>query len=1054
MSIKWVSPDQGFICSQIEGTFIREQLIISGTENYEINLVSGILPNGTEIIKNENDYYLEGTLDLVSESTFYYFTLEAKDLNTQEISQRWFSIEVITLDTKWDINNDDYLEIFEKQFYQYQYKLENPEGNEVFKKISGELPEGVILSETGLLYGVPEEDREDLYEFKIGIYRNEKLVIKSDILSIKVKDIKELNKPIWITDAGILEYVEYNVKKDINVVAYDFNNKKVYYKLIEKNLPQGLNWYPTTTEEGENSTETGIIYGVCETKVLKDNWFIKLIPYILREENGRDIESNRIYGDEREFIIISNAIESDKLIKWITESLDPVKIGYTYSLQLEAECSDKIIFELASGELPKGLFLNKKGEIYGTIDYQDLGNYEFFIKAYTLNTFSTKKFIITVEEGLSENALNTFLYINHEYQESYQDILNSYDRNSSYNSSNYLYKTPSSPKINVATLNTWDNVLLKYKFEQFNTPIDIYMWETKKKSLPNYDLFYKDFDESNRISEIIDLKKHELYKDYNPEEDQNTLYRKSNETIMTDKFENEFVPGYKRNFINENEIKVVYKDINGNKITDSNSMANFITGEVDKDKENHDRYIYHETNPVDDKTYYYIIDLKATSTGELTYRISDPVYEPAPYELKEEYKNPNKKKYNYTYFGRKYVLIKGIKKYVTEVPKGTYYEIKSQRIVNKNEPIYIKIELLTTGEEIITKYILKNDIEIPVNVLTEVTNVTYDPFSENDERYIVDDKSYSKIEIEENNDNYYYFNSSTINMKTTSIKEIRKIFSEKINVTKNNNDILYKVGNEEFIDEKRYDDELGKSIYQKYNQVYNITKVNDNKYIANLVDDETDERIFYIYTKLPGSDELKEIYYKNDDEYVPLIQREFILDGEVDNVFYTIYKKDSNIVFTNALFNFPDGKKYIYEKNDENSYAWFEVKEDKDVYIYYANENELYGYPKDIVLPNVRDEHVKHNVVQFLDEELEKDILPDYMEKEYEPILPLFFAIPNSHNTVLKNINAKEKEGNYWYGRKFIFYEIHFEPKYRDADTFTIDFYNHVNENSPKFQLI
>ena len=95
--MEWISPNQGNILSIIEGeTIIPIKIEIGDSENYTITKVSGDFPNGISLVKRDNNYYLEGTLDLVSETTEYYFTLQALDENSLEYIQRWFSIIVET----------------------------------------------------------------------------------------------------------------------------------------------------------------------------------------------------------------------------------------------------------------------------------------------------------------------------------------------------------------------------------------------------------------------------------------------------------------------------------------------------------------------------------------------------------------------------------------------------------------------------------------------------------------------------------------------------------------------------------------------------------------------------------------------------------------------------------------------------------------------------------------------------------------------------------------------------------------------------------------------
>ena len=100
--MEWISPNQGNILSEIEGKIIEPiEIEIGGSNNYEITKVSGNFPNGISLVENNGSYSLQGTLDLVEETTEYYFTLQAKDLDTEEYIQRWFSINVITLNMQF-----------------------------------------------------------------------------------------------------------------------------------------------------------------------------------------------------------------------------------------------------------------------------------------------------------------------------------------------------------------------------------------------------------------------------------------------------------------------------------------------------------------------------------------------------------------------------------------------------------------------------------------------------------------------------------------------------------------------------------------------------------------------------------------------------------------------------------------------------------------------------------------------------------------------------------------------------------------------------------------
>lgn len=988
--MEWISPNQEI--EKKEGETLSEKIIVDEDNNYIITKVSGNFPNGISLIEKEDGYYLEGNFDLVEKTTEYYFTLQAS--NEEKSLQQWFSIKVDSKITEWGLNEDVPTEVFEKTYFSYQFELKNPEGNERFKKIYGELPNGIFISDTGLLYGVPEEDNDKTYEYRVGVYRNDELILESPkILSIKIDNLSLLNKPLWATDAGIIGYLDYNNSKYLFVKAYDIKGREVKYEESSDdwNIPLGIDF----------DTDTGEFYGTCETKSSLP-WNFSIRPYV-------EDEGEIIYGDWRRFTIITNAVESDNLIKWVTEELPSTKIGYTYNSIIEATSKNKIFFELSSGNLPKGLKLNKNGNIYGIIDYQDIGEYKFIVRAYTQLSFTIKEFVINVEKGLSQNAVDVALYINKENDEEYHQMIGNFDRSSAYNSSNNLYKISTQPQLYIATLNTWDNILLKYKFEQFNTPIDIIWKEIKKKTINDsednskYDFFYKDFDEIYKDSEEWEIKLHT-----------------DNETIMEDKFGNEFRPGYLRNLdIQKDEIRIEYRDVNGNLIEDTENIKEEVQ---------------------EDKTRYYYVDPETQDE----YLIQDPKYFIGEREI-----NP-KDVDDYAFFPRKYIEDGENRIYINKLPIGRFYEKESLNIVPMSEPVYVSIETIN-DEEVVRKYILKDDEE--VDVLAVDKEDQYYSYGTDGLKYI-DIGNYSEIKEDELEDNYYEFISDKITCKPASINEFRKIFKEPFKPTQCSEHLYYKLSNQEIIYRgSTYDDFSGR----KYNLKYNEEK----KYYYIEYDGE--EAYIFVKARNDIDDVYRDVYAWYNGEYRPLVIRSNALDGEVDYIYYTVYLKDRELPLTNLLFTceWDPSIKIICEYDSEKDvYQWFKVGEWKELdnadrYIYKASENESYGYNKDIILPNIKSEHIDENgYVKFFNEDIEDNFLPEYMEGTYKPTLPVFFGILRSHDTKLKQINAYEKEGNYWFGRKFVFYEVHFTPKYLNEDAFTIDFYNHKNPNSPEFLLI
>ena len=142
--MEWISPNQEI--EKIEGETLSAKIIVDEDNNYIITKVSGNFPNSISLIEKEDGYYLEGNFDLVEKTTEYYFTLQAS--NEEKSLQQWFSIKVDSKITEWGLNEDVPTEVFEKTYFSYQFELKNPEGNERFKKIYGELPNGIFISDT------------------------------------------------------------------------------------------------------------------------------------------------------------------------------------------------------------------------------------------------------------------------------------------------------------------------------------------------------------------------------------------------------------------------------------------------------------------------------------------------------------------------------------------------------------------------------------------------------------------------------------------------------------------------------------------------------------------------------------------------------------------------------------------------------------------------------------------------------------------------------------------------------------------------------------------
>ena len=85
--------------------------------------------------------------------------------------------------------------------------LDHANGNETFRKVSGELPEGVTFNENGSVVGYVEAEIEDIteYPFVVRVYSNgspiEGLEDKTFIISVDPETMEQ--KPTWTTEPNL-----------------------------------------------------------------------------------------------------------------------------------------------------------------------------------------------------------------------------------------------------------------------------------------------------------------------------------------------------------------------------------------------------------------------------------------------------------------------------------------------------------------------------------------------------------------------------------------------------------------------------------------------------------------------------------------------------------------------------------------------------------------------------------------------------------------------------------------------------------------------------------
>lgn len=482
MGIKWGTPS-GLLTILKEGTEINDNVQIKLDKVYSdvnVEIISGKLPDGISLIPIQSGYSygFTGVCNNVLETKDYYFTVRA--YNETDFADRYFNIQVTNNLPSFD-DNQSIFECIESNYISIQVNIIDNDGNDKIVKLSGSLPKGVNINEYGLIYGNAEEvDDTKSYTFILGIERNG-IIVTSKEFTININNIPQESAPIWITEKGYIGQINFKEQSSLFVKAYDPNDyttNNLVYEIISGKLPENL-----TLE-----ALTGRISGILTVQDTNDYYFIVKV-------------SNQYKSSERQFYITTNALDEKEEIKWITESnLGSVKVGNQYYLEIEAESYYNVSYKLSYGSLPDGLYF-ENGIIKGEIKYQDYKSYSFIVEATNGYRTINKEFTLTVEKGLGKNAVNCYLYINHEYDEEYTSLLSVFDKSTSYEPSNPLYRIDNKPKINICKMQCFDKTLLK-DLLYYNRPLNILWDKTYKKDFIYNDeilyyVFYKGIVEYN-----------------------------------------------------------------------------------------------------------------------------------------------------------------------------------------------------------------------------------------------------------------------------------------------------------------------------------------------------------------------------------------------------------------------------------------------------------------------------------------------------------------------------------------------------------------------------
>jgi len=498
MSFEWLT-SKGVLGSYFEQETVSIDIEYTSddSETY-LNIISGNLPDGVVFNKTGNNKYtISGTLGVVIDSSIFNFTVRA--YSSGKTFDRNFIIIVESYNVEWN-SPTLFATTTEFTYLSEYFKLKNPNGNEVFKKISGELPEGVLINTFGLCYGTIGHIEESTdYQFRVGVFVNNELTLWKDFI-IEVKTLSDLSQPIWITQEGNIGKVDFGQKVNIKLIAYEPNNLPLNYEIIEGILPSGL----------ELNISNGQISGTVSTEN-QAQW-----DFTVSCTNGYKTIV-------RDFNIISNEVMEGDNITWITDSnLGEVSVGSKFNKIIEATSNYPITFDVISGGFPKGIKMTKDGVIYGNCYYQPAKDFEITIHAKNIKTESIKTFNLRVNKGLGYNSLRAYFYINLEYQDDFSKIKQMFDYEYSYNTYDENFAIPYKPEIYVADISCYDKPLLQYIIN-YNTYLKLTTSLTKVKNIIKedeegnikhlYDVYYKDFKSSNNSNqeEYIDYRSPKHY---------------------------------------------------------------------------------------------------------------------------------------------------------------------------------------------------------------------------------------------------------------------------------------------------------------------------------------------------------------------------------------------------------------------------------------------------------------------------------------------------------------------------------------------------------------
>lgn len=518
MAISWKVDNAEVVYIEEEGSNINHVIVYehyNSDEKVIVNtsVLSTTLPSSISVEhdKSASLFKISGNLPLVDKDTTYNLILRLSEIKDNDIIDiKDICVNIINKDKKlgWKSSENtivqDIIEYTDVNINLMDL-LENTNGNEEIVKISGEMPQGLILNKSGLIYGafMQESGDKNTYDIDVKVYRNGKPIEVLDdegnityltkTIRFEIYPPRVDENPVWITQEGKLGSLNYGEESHLSVFAYDpSGNYTIKYAIIDGVLPLGLSF----------DVNNGKISGVLQSQQ-QTVWKITIRAIKMLGENGTE------YMADRTFTISTNNISSYNEITWNTTNfhLGDYKIGEYITKDIPTAISndgEQITYRVIGGELPKGLVLSKNGILSGQPKYQEQKTYTFDICAETSITYNIHSFTMSINKGLGRNALNLYLRFNNEYKAQLNSVRKELN-GQVYNNGSVNFEIDSMPKIDVATLTCYDREVLAHMLN-FGNPEIVRLGNTRKIQhsqpndngtiISNYDVFYKAIDES------------------------------------------------------------------------------------------------------------------------------------------------------------------------------------------------------------------------------------------------------------------------------------------------------------------------------------------------------------------------------------------------------------------------------------------------------------------------------------------------------------------------------------------------------------------------------